>query len=83
MILSSSMYEKTYLHGSLERIIEAIQVSSLCDIYKIFGWLDLLFKDLHQERKRSNKRIFTRLSWTPLVVVVLHLFIHILYVNFS
>ena len=29
MILSSSIYEKTYLHGSLEGVLEAIQVSSL------------------------------------------------------
>ena len=29
MILSSSMYEKTYLQGSLEEALEAIQVSSL------------------------------------------------------
>ena len=29
MILSSSMYKKTYLHGSLERVLEAIEVSSL------------------------------------------------------
>ena len=29
MILISIMYEKTYLHGSLERVLEAIQVSSL------------------------------------------------------
>ena len=29
MILSSSMYEKTYLHGSLERVLKAIEVSSI------------------------------------------------------
>ena len=29
MILSSSMYEKTYLHGSLERVLEAIEGSSI------------------------------------------------------
>ena len=29
MILSSSMYEKIYLQGSLEGVLEAIQVSSL------------------------------------------------------
>ena len=29
MILSSSMNEKTYLHGFLEGVLEAIQVSSL------------------------------------------------------
>ena len=29
MILSSSMYEKTYLHGFLEGVVEAIQVFSL------------------------------------------------------
>ena len=29
MILSSSMKEKTYLQGFLERVLEAIQVSSL------------------------------------------------------
>ena len=29
MILSSSMYEKTYLQGFLEGVLEAIQVSSL------------------------------------------------------
>ena len=29
IILSSIMYEKTYLQGSLEGVLEAIQVSSL------------------------------------------------------
>ena len=29
MILSYSMYEKTYLEGFLEEVLEAIQVSSL------------------------------------------------------
>ena len=29
MILSSSMYEKIYLHGSFERVLESIDVSSL------------------------------------------------------
>ena len=29
MILSSSIYEKTYLQGSLEGVLEAIQVSNL------------------------------------------------------
>ena len=29
IILSSRMYEKTYLHGFLEGVLEAIQVSSL------------------------------------------------------
>ena len=37
------------------------------DIYKISGWLDLLFKALHQERKRRNERILTTLALTPLV----------------
>ena len=29
MILSSSMYKKTYVHGSLEGVLEAIKMSSL------------------------------------------------------
>ena len=46
-------------------------------IYTVFGWLDLLFKALHQERKRRKERIPTRLAWAPSVVVVLPLFIDI------
>ena len=48
-------------------------------IHTIFRWLDLLLKALHQERKRRNERILTRLAWAPSVVVVLPLFIDIWY----
>ena len=49
-------------------------------IRTIFGWLDLLFKTLHQERK---KRILTRLVYVPRVVVVVPRFIHIWSVDLS
>ena len=77
MILSSSMNEKTYLQGFLEGVLEANQVSSLYSIHTISGWLDLLLKALHQERKRRMERIPTRLSWAPSIVVILPLFIDI------
>ena len=51
-------------------------------IHKVFEWLDILFKALHQERKRRKERILTRLAWAPRVVVVLSLFIYIWYVDF-
>ena len=31
----------------------------------LVGWLDLLFKALHQERKRIKERIPTKLAWAP------------------
>ena len=52
-------------------------------IHTVFGWLDLLFKALHQERKRRKERIPTRLAWAPWVVVILPLFIDIWYEVFS
>ena len=65
MILSSNMYEKTYLKGFLEGVLEAIKCLASSGIHTVSGWLDLLFKALHQERKKRNERIPTRLAWEP------------------
>ena len=43
--------------------------------------INIFLKALHQERKRRNKRILTRLAWAPLFVVILPLFIDIWYVD--
>ena len=77
MILSSSMYEKIYLHVSLKEFLKLFKCLASSVIHTVSGWLDLLFKALHQERKRRKERILTRLAWAPPVVVVLPLFIDI------
>ena len=71
MILSSHMYEKTYLQVSLKELLKLLECLASISIHTISGWLDLFFKALDQERKRRMKRIPTRLAWAPLVVVVL------------
>ena len=77
MILSSSMNEKTYLQVSLKEFLKLFKCLASSGIPTVSGWLDLIFKALHQERKRRKERIPTRLAWAPLVVVVLPLFIDI------
>ena len=69
------MYEKTYLQVSLKEFLKLFKYLASSGIHTVSGWLDLLFKPLHQERKRKKERILTRLAWVPLVVVVLPLFI--------
>ena len=77
MILSSNMYEKTYLQVSLKEFLKLFKCLASSGIHMVSGWLDLLFKPLNHERKRRKERIPTRLAWTPSVVVVLPLFIDI------
>ena len=81
--LSSSMNEKTYLQVSLKEFLKLFKCLASSSIHTVSGWLDLLFKALHQERKRRKERIPTRLAWAPLTVVVLPLFIDILNEGFS
>ena len=63
MILSFSMYEKTYLLSSLEGVLEVIKYLASSGIHTISEWLDLLFKVLHQERKRIHERISIKGAW--------------------
>ena len=77
--MSSSMYEKTYLQVSLKEFLNLFKCLASSGIHTVSGWLDLLFKALHQERKRRKEIIPTRLAWAPLVVIVLPLFIDIWY----
>ena len=77
MILSSSMYEKTCLQVSLKEFLKIFKCLASSGIHTVSGWLDLLFKALHQERKRRKERIPTRLAWAPSFVVILSLFIDI------
>ena len=79
MILSSNMYDKTYLHVSLKKFFKLFKCLASSGIHTVSGWLDLLFKALHQERKRRKEIILTRLVWAPSVVVVIPLFIDIWY----
>ena len=65
----------------------------LCEFLKLFKFLassyihtvserlNLLFKTLHQERKRIINRIHTKFIWAPWAVVILSLFIDIYYVD--
>ena len=77
------MNEKTYLQVSLKEFLKLFKCLASSGIHTVSGWLDLLFKALHQERKRRKERIPTRLAWAPSVVVVLPLFIDIWYEVFS
>ena len=77
MTISSNMYEKTYLQVSLKEFLKLFKCLASSGIHTVSGWLDLLFKALHQERKRRKERIHTRLVWVPSVLVVLPLFIEI------
>ena len=67
MILSYSMYDKTYLHECL----------ASSNIHSISKWLDLLFKTLHQERKKkwknSYKACMGTLSCGPSPPICIHL----------
>ena len=67
----------------LKEFLKLFKCLASSGIHTVSGWLDLLFKALHQERKRRKERIPTRLAWAPLVVVVLPLFIDIWYEVFS
>ena len=67
MILSSNMYEKTYLQVSLKEFLKLFKCLASSGIHTVSGWLDLLFKALHQERKRRKERILTRRAWVPSV----------------
>ena len=64
---------------SLKEFLKLFKCLAYSGIHTVSGWLDLLFKALHQERKTRNERIPTRLAWAPWVVVVLPLFIDIWY----
>ena len=79
IILSSNMYEKTYLEVSLKESLKLFKCLASRGIHTVSGWLDLLFKALHQERKRRKEIIPTRLAWAPSVVVILPLLIDIWY----
>ena len=83
MILSSNLYEKTYLHVSLKEFLKLFKCLASSGIHIVSEWLDLLFKALHHERKKRKERILIRLAWAPSVVVVLPLFIDIWYDVFS
>ena len=47
---------------SLKEFLKLFNCLASNGIHTISGWLDLLFKALHQERKRRNERILTRLT---------------------
>ena len=70
------MRKHTY-RDSLKEFLKLFKCLASSGIHTVSGLLDLLFKALHQERKRRNERIPTRLAWAPSVVVVLPLFIDI------
>ena len=70
------MRKHTY-RDSLKDFLKLSKCLASSGIHTVSGWLDLLFKALHQERKRRKERIPTRLAWAPPVVVVLPPFIDI------
>ena len=55
MISSSSVYEKIYLQIFLKEFLKLFQCLASCAIHTIYGYLDLLFKALHQEIKRRRE----------------------------
>ena len=70
------MRKHTY-RVSFKEFLKLFKCLASRGIHTVSGWLDLLFKALHKERKRRMERIPTRLSWAPSVVVILPLFIDI------
>ena len=64
---------------SLKEFLKLFKCLASSHIHMVSGWLDLLSKALHQERKKRMERICTRLARAPWVVVILTLFIEILY----
>jgi hypothetical protein len=50
---------------SLKEFLKLFKCLASSGIHTVSGWLDLLFKALHQKRKRSKERIPTRLAWAP------------------
>ena len=76
------MRKHTY-RVSLKEFLKLFNCLASSGIHMVFRLLDLLFKAFHQERKRRNEEILTKLIWAPLVAVVLPLFIDIWYIDFS
>ena len=64
---------------SLKEFLKLFKCLASIGIHTVSGWLDVLFKAFHQERKRIMERIPIRLVWAHLVVVVLPIFIDIWY----
>ena len=58
---------------SLKDFLKLFKCLASSSIHTVSGWLDLLFKALHQERKRRMERILIRLAWAPSAVIVLPL----------
>ena len=75
------MRKHTYM-VSLREFLKLFKYLASSGIHTIFEYLDLLFKVIHQERKRRNERIPTRLAWAPSAVVILSLLIDIWYIDF-
>ena len=71
IILSSNMYEKTYLKVQLKEFLKLLKCLASSDMHTITQYLGLLFKALHQESKRRKERILTRLVWGVDMVVLL------------
>ena len=67
----------------LKEFLKLFKCLASSGIYMVSGLLDLLFKALHQERKRRKEIVPTILAWAPCVVFVLPLFIDIWYEVFS
>ena len=68
--------------NSLREFLKLFKCLASSNIDTVSKFLDLLFKALHQERKRRNERILIRLVWASRVVIVLLIFIYIWYVDF-
>ena len=64
---------------SFKEFLRLFKCLASSGIHMVSRWMDLLFKALHQERKRIKERIPTSLAWAPSVVVVFPLFIDIWY----
>ena len=55
----------------LKEFLKLFNFLAFNGIHTVSRWLNLLFKDFHQERKRRNERISTRLACAPRFVVIL------------
>ena len=57
---------KKYIYKvHLKELLKLIKCLAFSDIHTIVKLLDLLFKALHQKKKKRNEIILTSLIWVP------------------
>ena len=65
------MRKRTYMIY-LREFLKLFKYLASNSIYTVTKWLDLPINTLHQEKKRRNDRILTRLVWAPRLLTFSH-----------